>query len=217
MGWTSLPPASNSAHIAGNTRSGRLTRRNGSRAALERIAVFVDGSLLLQEAPPVVHQLDEQGPGHSAVPTTDGRPFPEAPMSCSARTARLLNGTKPYQTTSGPRLLISRWPNSTGARRIFEATQFSISPAPASTSGARKKAERAFVQLAHFSQPKTEEPSPNGAPLMIETRKEIADRSAFSGNETEKETFIAPILGNETRKERSLVALYKRSKLALFS
>jgi len=52
---------------------------------------------------------------------------------------------------------------------------------------------------------------------MIETRKEIADRSAFSGNETEKETFIAPILGNETRKERSLVALYKRSKLALFS
>jgi hypothetical protein len=53
------------------------------------------------------------------------------------------------------RLLMSQWPNSTGAHRISEETRFSISPATASTSGASKKAERAFMQLAHFSQPNT--------------------------------------------------------------
>src|SRR5271163_4826217 len=53
------------------------------------------------------------------------------------------------------RLLTSQWPNSTGAHRISEATRFSISPATASTSGASKKAEGTFLQLAHFTQPKT--------------------------------------------------------------
>ena len=68
VGWTSLPPTSNSAHFAANGRSGRWTRRSGSRAGRERIAVFADSFLLLEEAPPVVHQLVEQRPGHSAVP-----------------------------------------------------------------------------------------------------------------------------------------------------
>src|SRR5271157_5602737 len=86
------------------------------------------------------------------------------------------------------RLSMSQWPNSTGAHRISEATRFSISPAPASTSVASKKAERAFLQLAHFSQPKTAAPSPTGAPLTIETTKEIGNRRAFSRNETKKET-----------------------------
>ncbi len=36
------------------------------------------------------------------------------------------------------------------------------------------------MQLAHFSQPGTEAPSPTGAPLTIETSKEIGNRSAFS-------------------------------------
>ena len=58
------------------------------------------------------------------------------------------------------RLLMSQWPNSTSAHRISEATQFSISSAPASTSRASKKAEKTFTQLAQFSQPKTEAPSP---------------------------------------------------------
>jgi len=78
---------------------------------------------------------------------------------------------------------------------MSEATQFSISLAPASSSGANKKAERAFMQLAHFSQPKTEAPSPTGAPLTIETRKKIRNCSAFSRNETNKETALAQLWG----------------------
>ncbi len=89
------------------------------------------------------------------------------------------------------RLLMSQWPNSTGAQRMFEATRFSISPASASTSGASKKAKRAFLQLAHFSQAKTEAPLPTGALLTMETTKEIGNRSAFSTNETNKETFLS--------------------------
>jgi hypothetical protein len=92
VGWTSLPLTSNSAHFAGNTRSGRWTRRSGSRAGRERIAVFADSSLLLEEAPPVVHQLVEPRPGHSAVPFRDGRPFPEAQISWSTRAVRLRDG-----------------------------------------------------------------------------------------------------------------------------
>ena len=79
----------------------------------------------------------------------------------------------------GLALLMSQWPNSTGAQRMFEATRFSISPATASTSGASKKAERAFMQLAHFSQPKMEAPLPTGALLTMETTKEIGNRARF--------------------------------------
>ena len=43
--------------------------------------------------------------------------FPEAPFSCSSRRAGLSDGYGPCSTTSGPRLLMSRWPNSTGAQR----------------------------------------------------------------------------------------------------
>src|SRR5271157_1588178 len=89
------------------------------------------------------------------------------------------------------RLLMSQWPNSTGAYRISEATRFSISPASAGTSEASKKAERASMQLAHFSQPKTEAPSSTGAPLRIETTEEIGNRSAFSRKETKKETNLS--------------------------
>src|SRR5271166_944191 len=89
------------------------------------------------------------------------------------------------------RLLISQWPNSTGAHGISEATRFSISPAPANSSGASKKAEMGLMQLAHFGQPKTKAPSPSGPPLTIETRKEIGNRSAFSTNETKKETVLS--------------------------
>jgi len=87
-----LPPTSSSTHFAGNTRLGRWTRRSGSRARREPIAVFADSSLLLEEAPLVVHQLVEQRHGHSAVPVGDGRPFPEAPISYPTGTARLLDG-----------------------------------------------------------------------------------------------------------------------------
>jgi len=64
---------------------------------------------------------------------------------------------------------LKTWSEPIGCR-ISEATRFCISPAPAATSGASKKAERAFMQLAHFSQPETEAPSSTGAPLTIETR-----------------------------------------------
>ena len=83
---------------------------------------------------------------------------------------------------------------------MFEATRFSISPATASTSGASKKAERAFMQLAHFSQPKTEAPSSTGAPLRIETTEEIGNRSAFSRKETKKETNLSQPGGTTQRK-----------------
>jgi hypothetical protein len=50
----------------------------------------------------------------------------------------------------------------------------------------------------------------------IETMKAIDAFSALLGKETEKETTFARTWRNETRKQTSLVALSKRSKLALF-
>ena len=82
----------------------------------------------------MVHQPVEQGPGHSAVPARDGRPFREAANSCSIRMARLGDGWRPCQTTSGPLLLESQWPNSTFARHGSENAQYSITPAHSSSS-----------------------------------------------------------------------------------
>ena len=42
--------------------------------------------------------------------------FAEAPISCSTRRAGLSDGKRPHRTTSGPRLLMSQWPSSTGAQ-----------------------------------------------------------------------------------------------------
>jgi hypothetical protein len=39
---------------------------------------LINGSLLDEEATPVVHQSVEQGPGHSAVPAERGLPLPES-------------------------------------------------------------------------------------------------------------------------------------------
>ena len=116
---------------------------------------FADRCLLLQETPLVVHRLVEQGPGPSAVPLRVGRPLPEAPISCPARMLWVLDGIRPCLTTSEPRLSVSQWPNSTGARRIGEATQSSISPASGSTSVANKK-DGGNKQLAQFGQPKVD-------------------------------------------------------------
>jgi len=156
-GWAGHPcqPRPISAHSAGNTRAGRWTRRCVSRAGRGRIAVFADRCLLLQETPLVVHRLVEQGPGPSAVPLRVGRPLPEAPISCPARMLWVLDGIRPCLTTSEPRLSVSQWPNSTGARRIGEATQSSISPASGSTSVANKK-DGGNKQLAQFGQPKVD-------------------------------------------------------------
>ena len=87
-----------------------------------------------------------------------------------------------------------------GAQRSSEATSFSISLAPAGTSEASKKAEMAFMQLAHFGQRKTKALSPTGAPLGIETRKEIQNCSAFLRNETKKETVLSQSGGTTQRK-----------------
>ena len=156
-GWAGHPcqPRPISAHSAGNTRAGRWTRRCVSRAGRGRIAVFADRCLLLQETPLVVHRLVEQGPGPSAVPLRVGRPLPEAPISCPARMLWVLDGIRPCLTTSEPRLSVSQWPNSTGARCIGEATQSSISPASGSTSVANKK-DGGNNQLAQFGQPKVD-------------------------------------------------------------
>ena len=62
------------------------------------------------------------------------------------------------------------------------------------------------MQSAHFSQPKPEAPSPTGAPLTIETTKEIQNRKAFSWNETTKETPFCANLA-EVDKERDVVGI----------
>ena len=46
VGWTSLPLTSHSAHFAGNTRSGRWTRRGGSRWADRNLCLSSDSCLL---------------------------------------------------------------------------------------------------------------------------------------------------------------------------
>src|SRR5271157_5034964 len=84
------------------------------------------------------------------------------------------------------RMSMSRWSNSTGAQRSSEATRLSISPAPANSSGATKKAEMGFMQLAHFGQPKPKAPSPTGPPLTIKTRKEIRNCRSILRKETKK-------------------------------
>ena len=71
------------------------------------------------------------------------------------------------------------------------------------------------MQLAHFSQPKMEAPLPTRALLTIETTKEIGNRSAFDERDKEGDGFES-IRGNETMKETLVVALSKRSQLALF-
>ena len=63
------------------------------------------------------------------------------------------------------------------------------------------------MQSAHFSQPKPEVPSPTGAPLTIETTKEIQNRKAFSWNETKKETPFCANLA-ELDKETGLWRFY---------
>src|SRR5260370_41542103 len=92
-------------------------------------------SLLLEEAPAVAHELAEQRPDHCAVPIRDGRPFPEAFISCSARTTGLTDGTKPYRTTSGSRLVDEPMAQLHGGASRFQAARFSISPAFESASG----------------------------------------------------------------------------------
>ena len=96
------------------------------------------------------------------------------------------------------RLLMSQWPNSTGADRISEATQFSISPAPASTSAASKKGEGTTRQLAHFGQPLVEAFF-SRHPSTIETRKEIRNSSVFSRNKTNKKTILAQLRGDQDK------------------
>src|SRR3974377_2075494 len=96
------------------------------------------------------------------------------------------------------RLLMSQWPNSTGADRISEATQFSISPAPASTSAASKKGEGTTRQLAHFGQPLVEAFFSRN-PSTIETRKEIRNSSVFSRNKTNKKTILAQLRGDQDK------------------
>ena len=72
----------------------------------KRVAMAVSAHIahsLSQEAPPMVHQPVEQGPGHSAVPERDGRPYLEPQIRVSRRMGRLGDGERPCQTTSGPR------------------------------------------------------------------------------------------------------------------
>jgi hypothetical protein len=97
-------------------------------------------SLPVVGAPLVVQRLLEQGPGHSAVPVRDGWPFPGAAKSCSTRMARLRNGVRPSQTTSGPPLSMSQWPNSTGVQDSPEKAGLSITPAHRATSMPRSNA-----------------------------------------------------------------------------
>jgi hypothetical protein len=75
------------------------------------------------------------------------------PKLCSTQWVGILNGLRPRWTASRPRLLLSRWPNTTGAQRSSKATWFSISPAHAGTSGFSEEDRRDRKQLAQFGQP----------------------------------------------------------------
>jgi len=118
-------------HFAGST-----TSRTG-RAA---IAVFahIAPSLLKTRRPWFINSPNK-APATAPFPLGDGRSFPEAQISCSTRMARLRDGKRPCRTTSGPRLSMSQWPNSTSARDSSETTPLSITPAQADTSGTRKE------------------------------------------------------------------------------
>ena len=72
------------------------------------------------------------------------------------------------------------------------------------------------MQLAHFSQPKMEAPLPTGALLTMETTKEIGNRSAFSTNETNKETVLSRSGGTRQLK-KTLVVLLSRCSLLLLN
>jgi hypothetical protein len=95
-----------------------LTRFAWSRTGRVGNAQFaLHRRLLCEDALPVVPQPIEQDPGHSAVPTRDGRPFSRSPnfvIDTKGRAFRRL--TTRYRTTSRPRLLLSQGPNSTGAQ-----------------------------------------------------------------------------------------------------
>jgi hypothetical protein len=120
-----------------------------TRWASRDCCVCSHSSLLVEDAPLVVHQLVEQGPGHSAVPVRDGRPFLGAANSCSTRMARLRDGVRPCQTTSGPPLSMSQWPNSTGAQDSPEKAWLSITPAHRGTSRPRAKSTANARTLRH--------------------------------------------------------------------
>src|SRR5271157_4848659 len=79
---------------------------------------------------------------------------------------------------------------------------------------ARKGKEPPSSWLIPASQRRGRHPS-TGAPLRIETRKEIQDRSAFLRNKTKKETLFAQLWGIYTRKETTLVLLSRCSRLLL--
>jgi hypothetical protein len=82
VGWTSLLNARIAAHFNGNTRSGRGRVVLGhALGEFENARVASHRSLLYEDALPVVPQLIEQDPVHSAVPVRDGRPFSRSPNS----------------------------------------------------------------------------------------------------------------------------------------
>jgi hypothetical protein len=115
------------------------------------------------------------------------------------------------------RMSMSRWSNSTGAQRSSEATRLSISPAPANSSGATKKAENGLHAVGPLRPTKDEGTVTHGTtphdrneegdpelPLDLEERDKEVDGSAT-------------ICGNETRNETLLVALSRCSRMAPIS
>ena len=68
--------------------------------------------------------------------------FPEAPISCSSRKARLSDGYGPCSTTSGPRLLMGRCPSSTVRNTALEVARFSITPGHLGTRRCQGKRTR---------------------------------------------------------------------------
>jgi hypothetical protein len=94
VGWTSRPHTPNAAHFHGNTRSGRGRAGLGHALGEWDCNELSNGSLLIEEALPVDHQLLEQGVSRSAVPVEDRLTLAEAWGSCWRRTARILHGLR---------------------------------------------------------------------------------------------------------------------------
>ena len=109
--------------------------------------LYIAGSFL-QTALPVVPQPIEQDPGHSAVPTRDGRPFSRSPnfvIGTKGRAFRRL--TTRYRTTSRPRLLLSQGPNSTVRNQVLDVTWFSITAGHTGTRPCGRKRSRSIGRL----------------------------------------------------------------------
>jgi hypothetical protein len=182
-----------------NTRYGRLTHRSSSRTGRERNVLSANGYLLPQKTPPVVHQLVGQGPDQSAVPRRGGRPFPEAPSSCSVRVIGFVTARDHIRQPLGLALVDEPMVQLHGSAPQVEATQFSISRALGSTSAASEKEEGRPVSWL-VSANNRFDCSCRGKPRRSRPRGRFG-AAPCARKDTEKKTILAQLPGDRDREK----------------